>query len=256
MTLRFDVGFDVEAFGSLKISNDGGDNAVITTGKWCHLDISSLFEAGVYDDIAGQFTARFLSEGIDGFVTYSTITNRYRIHSNGTALDIECGADEADAEHARAGQVLGFSTSPGVIAIGATATGDVAPFFMIDADMGGASDDSDEYEGGQSEDAESEDGTSYGTAPTTAPKYRDFTVPFEPRAACYKRDAVASAPWTWQHFYEHTRVVHPFAVSDDYGDVTVCKHRAGSDRFKPRRVSRDWRELHDFVLKTRIIGRL
>ncbi len=254
MTLRFDVGFDVFAFGALKMTN-GITDIDLTTGLFCHLDLGSVIP-GAYSDFATAVTSGLLGSGTTTTVTYSTTTARYTVNVGASPITLTFGVDESDAAHVRMGQVLGFSTAPGSLSPGAQVEGDIAPFFMIDAAMGGASDATDDYEGGMSEDAEAEDGTSYSVAPTSAPVKSDFTVPFEPRAAVYIRSAVAATPWTWQHFYQHCRAVHPFAVTDDFTDVTVHKLMAKSDRFKPKRVVRDYRELHDLVLKTRVVGRL
>lgn len=255
MTLRFDAGFDVFAFGRLKIS-DGATDAEVASGTFCHLNLESLYEVGVYSDFASQVTAALFAEGVTASVTYLS-TGRYRITAGASALNITAGTDEADAEHARMGQVLGFSTSPGVILAGASATGDITPYFSIETEMGGMTDASDRYEGGMSEAMEAEDGTAYGVSSTSAPVYSDFTVAFESRAAVYALNADASAPWTWEHFFPHCRVVHPFAVTDDFGEgVSVHQLRAGSDRFKPKRVNANWRERHDLAFKTRVVGRV
>jgi len=254
MTLRFDAGFDVTAFGTLRIS-DGATDADVTGGRLCHLNLGSVIP-GSYSVLSNAINSAMTGAGINAVVAYLS-TGRYRIAAGASPINITAGVDEADASHARMGQVLGFSTSPGSIAAGNSVTGDIVPYFMIEAAMGGASDATDDYEGGSSEAMEAEDGTSYGVAPTSAPRYSDFTVAFEPRAAVYARAAVASAPWTWEHFYQHCRVVHPFAVTDDFGEgVTVHKLMPSSDRLKPKRVVRDYRELHDLKMKTRVLGRI
>ena len=259
MTLRFDAGFDVFAFGALRIS-DGAMAIDITTGTFCHLNLESLYEVGVYSDFASQVNAALFAAGVTATVSYLSTglsAGRYRITAGASSLNITAGVDEAGAEHARMGQVLGFSTSPGVISAGASVTGDITPYFSIETEMGGKTDASDRYEGGKSEAMEAEDGTPYGVSSTSAPVYNDWTVAFEPRAAVFAASADSSAPWTWEHFYQHCRVVHPFAVTDDFGEgVGVHQLMPNSDRLKPKRVNANWRARHDLAFKTREIGRI
>lgn len=258
MTFRIDAGFDVGAFGSLKLTDStSAGEFEITSGLFCHINLESLYETGVYSDLASQITAEMFAESITATVTYNATTGRYVISAGGGPVNITAGVDEGDAAHARMGQVLGFSTSPGAIAGGASVTGDLPPLFSISSAMGGVSDDTDVYEGGQSDDAETESGRAYGVSATSAPRYRDFTVTHEPRAAVYIVAAETSAPWTWEHFFQHSRVVHPFAVTDDFNEgVPVLKLRAGHDRWKPKHVTRDYRGNFDLAFKVREVGRL
>lgn len=256
MTFRVDAGFDVGAFGALRIS-DGGDKFDILSGLFCHLNLESLFAIGVYSDLASQINAELFALGITATVAYNTTSGRYVITAGGGPVNLTMGVDEVEPEHVRMGQVLGFSTSPGAIAGGASVTGDITPYFSIHGAMGGVSNASDTYEGGTSEVSEAESGRAYGVASTSAPTYSDFTVPYEPRAAVYIRAAEATAPWTWEHLITHCRVTHPFAITDDFGEgVGVHQLMPSSDRFRPKRVNADWRERHNLDFKTREIGRV
>lgn len=259
MTLKIECGFNVDAFGSLKITVDA-TVVTITTGKFCHQDISSVDGASEYSALEDAINAALTTAGVTSInVAYqgtgSGNDGYYRINRLSGFPNVVFGADEADAAHVRMGQVLGFQSSPGVLS--GNPLGDALPYFTILAEMGGKSGDSDDYEApSYSEDSEAEDGSAFGIATTGRAVYSDWICRFEPRAVVYAREATAAVPWTWQHFYRHCAVVHPFLVTDDYGDETVHKLRAGEDRFKPARVQPDWRDVLDVSVKTRVLGRL
>ena len=254
MTLKIECGFNVASFGSLKITVDATD-VTISSGKFCHQDISSVDGASEYTALEDAINAALSTAGVTTVTVEYLSTGYYRLNRVSGTPSVTCGADEADAAHARMGQVLGFQSSPGTI--GATENGDALPYFSLLSEMGGKSADSDDYEAtSYSEDSEAEDGSAFGISTTGRAIYADWMCRMEPRAVVYEREATAAVPWTWQHFYRHCAVVHPFLVSDDFGDETVHKLRAGEDRFKPAHVQPDFRDLFDLSVKTRVLGRL
>lgn len=247
MTLRIEVGFDTTQFGQPTITV-GATPAPIDDATYCHRDLSSVVGTGLYTDFAGACQQALLTAGLSASlsVTYVSATGAYNLTPSGS---------QTVTLNTAARQLLGFSGDPGTIS--SAATSDVKPYFLIDSAMGGKTANSDDYEArSYSEDAEAEDGSAYGIASTGRAVYADWVCAFEPRTAVYIREATAAVPWTWEHFYQHASVVHPFMVEDDYGDQTVHRFRAGFDRFKPRRVQQDWDELHDVDMKTRVMGRL
>ena len=259
MTLKIECGFNVASFGSLKITVSGTP-VTISSGKFCHQDISSVDGASEYTALEDAINAALTTAGVTSInVAYQSTGSGndgyYRINRVSGFPNVVVGADEEDAAHARMGQVLGFQSSPGVLA--GNPLGDALPYFTILSEMGGKSADSDDYEAASySEDSEAEDGSAYGISTTGRAIYADWTCRMEPREVVFEREAMSAVPWTWQHFYQHCAVVHPFLVSDDFGDETVHKLRAGEDRFKPAHVQPDWRDLFDLSVKTRVLGRL
>lgn len=248
MTLRVEAGWDQFEYGTATLSVNTVP-ASVSVGKYGHRDITGT----TYTDFATALNAAIVAAGITSFVvSYSTTTGLYTFAISGP-LTVSLGVDHGTPAFALMGKLLGVSTSPGSTN---TFSSDITPWFQINGEVGGASDASDDYEPNSiSEDAEADDASHYAVTRVTAPTYNDFMVAMEPRAAVYKREAVASAAFTWQHLFEHCRAVHPFIVADDFGDVTSHYMRAGQDAFKPMHVAKDWRELLNIPLKTRMMGR-
>lgn len=247
MTLRIECGWDTTQFGQ-PIITVGATPAPVADATYCHRDLTSVLGTGLYDDFAGECNQALLTAGLSGSlsVSYDSTNGEYDLTPSGT---------HTVTLNTAARQLLGFSGDPG--SISSVVSSDVKPYFLIDGAMGGKSAWTDEYEAAsESEDGEAMDGSAYGIASPGRAIYEDWVCAFEEREAVYERTATAAVPWTWQHFYRHASVVHPFLVVDDYGEQKVHRFRAGSDRFKPRRVQQDWDRLHDMDMKTRVMGRL
>lgn len=251
MTHRIESGWNVATLGTMTLSvtgNLGTASVSITTGTYCHTDLSSVLGSGLYDDFAGALKAALDASATSStayVVTWNTSTLVYTIATvAGCSLTFpnsEAGNRMADA--------LGFTRNSTTSTL-TTQTSTRRPYYVIDGAMGARSSWSRLYEGDDIvSQAEAEDGSTYSVARTTAPKYEDWTVQFEELEAVYSAKAVTAVPWTWQHFFEHSRGIEPFGVFDDDGN-SVHVLRARGARFKPARVQSDWDGVFNIELQT------
>ena len=247
MTHRIESGWNVAKLGTftLSVTGDIGTQSVsITTGTYCHTDLTSVLGAGSYDDFATALAAALTASGAatGAFtVTYTTAgtwgqTIGYEIE-NAAAFTLTFPNTAAGNRMADA---LGFTRN--------TTTGSTTkqqstrrPYYVIDGAMGGRSGWTRVYEGDDIvSQAEAEDGSTYAVARSAAPLYDDWTVPFETLAATFESEATTAVPWTWEAFFAHSRGIEPFGVFDDAGNsVHVLRGTRGA-RFKPARASEDW----------------
>ena len=261
MTVTIESGFDTNVVGTFQLVADTGAGNVTVTlplGRYCHTSLVSVMGAGEYAALADELQNALNASALGGTwdVDYDP-GPVYTITCTGTTGTISgLGADHGTASVARLGLAMGFTTSPGAFTDGETKTGDVRPYYVINGAVGGISNVSGDYEpDGITEDAEAEDGTSYSVSRTTAPKYSDAQIPFEPHEATHAWKATAAVPWTWEHFHQHARGTEPFRILTDVDD-SVHKLRAGSTSFRPARVKPDWDDLWSVELKTRLLGRI
>jgi hypothetical protein len=242
MTHRLESGWNVAKLGTHTLSVTGNvdtETVSITTGTYCHTDLTSVLGAGSYDDFAGALKAALDASGAaSGPFTVSWFGSSltYTI-SNGAAFTLTFPNTDAGNRMADA---LGFTrnttTSSG------TLTGSTRrPYYVIDGAMGGRSGWTRVYEGDDIvSQAEAEDGSTYAVARTTAPLYDDWTVPYETLAATFESAATTAVPWTWEAFFKHSRGIEPFGIFDDAGNSVHVLRGGRGARFKASRASEDW----------------
>lgn len=242
MTHRLESGWNVAKLGTFTLSvtgNLGTSSVSIATGTYCHTDLSPVLGSGNYDDFAGALQAALTASGATTFaftVTWSSATLTYTIACTNaftlTFPNTSAGNRMAD--------VLGFArnTTTG----SATSTSSTRrPYYVIDGIMGARSNWTRPYESDDvSSQAESEDGSTFTTARSVAPLYEDWTVPFEERAAVYEAHATSAVPWTWEHFFKHSRGIEPFGIFDDDGNTVHVLRGGRGASFRPSRVQADW----------------
>ncbi|MCU0675638.1 MAG: hypothetical protein MUE69_22960 [Myxococcota bacterium] len=252
MTHRIESGWNVARIGTMTLSvtgNLGTASVSITTGTYCHSDLSSVLGAGSYDDFAGALKAALDASGAAsggfsvGWNPGGTLI--YQI-SNGANFTLTFPNTAAGNRMADA---LGFARNS-TTTLDTSAESTRRPYYVIDSAQGARSSWTRRYEGDDiTSQAEAEDGSTFTTARSVAPKYDDWTVPFEELEAVYAAKATSAVPWTWQHFFEHSRGIEPFGVFDDDGNsVHVLRGRGTS--FKPSRVMQDWDGLFNVELLT------
>lgn len=242
MTHRIEAGWNVAKLGTHTLSvtgNLGTASVSITTGTYCHTDLTSVLGAGSYDDFAGALATVLDASATSStsyVVTWNTSTLVYTI---ATVAGCSLTFPNTDAGN-RMADALGFTRNSTTSTL-TTQTGTRRPFYVIDGDMGGRSGWTRVHEGDDIvSQAEAEDGSTYAVARTVAPLYDDWTVPFETLEATFEASATTAVPWTWEHFFKQSRGIEPFAVFDDAGDsVHVLRGPRGA-RFKPARASEDW----------------
>lgn len=243
MTHRIESGWNVAKLGTFTLSvtgNLGTQSVSITTGTYCHTDLTSVLGAGSYDDFAGALKAALDASGAASgafTVTWSGSAMTYTITG---AANFELTFANTAAGN-RMADALGFSRNSVVASTGGSLSSTRRPYYVIDGAMGGRSGWTRVYEGDDIvSQAEAEDGSTYAVARSTAPLYDDWTVPFETLAATFDSEATAAVPWTWEAFFAHSRGIEPFGVFDDAGNSVHVLRGARGARFKPSRASEDW----------------
>jgi hypothetical protein len=252
MTHRVESGWNVAKLGTFTLSvtgNLGTASVSITTGTYCHTDLSPVLGAGNYDDFAGALAAAMDASSASStpfLIDWNSSTPlRYRIRTVAgfslTFPNTSAGNRMADA--------LGFARNTTTSTLTGH-TGTRRPYYVIDGIMGARSSWTRVYESDDiTTQTEAEDGSTFTTARSAAPLYEDWTVPFEELEAVFAAKAASAVPWTWQHFFEHARGIEPFGVFDDDGN-SVHVQRGRGTSFKPSRVQPDWDAVWNIELLT------
>jgi len=266
-----DAGWDVDVIGSLTmdITETSGPlqsySVTISTGTFCHVDISSVMGSGSYADFATALAAAInaAATAAGGSATWGVDGADGGIAPASYFIDASVNFTIAftGAAGTRMAAILGLD-SAGVTGASGSVSSTIRPRYTLGTQQGGPSGGTDDYEpDGIAEDAEADDGTHYGIARTAAPVYSDFAIRMETQAATFTRHATSSVPWTWRHLFEHARNVEPILIQTStdgasWTEQTVVYLRADSARFKPIRSVADWDDRWDLDLKTRVLGRL
>lgn len=242
MTHRIESGWNVAKLGTFTLSvtgNLGTQSVSITTGTYCHTDLTIVLGTGSYDDFAGALKAALDASGAASgafTVTWSGSAMTYTI-SNAANFTLTFPNTAAGNRMADA---LGF-TRNSTTSSATTTSSTRRPYYVINGAMGGRSGWTRVYEGDDIvSQAEAEDGSTYAVARSAAPLYDDWTVPFETLAATFDSEATTAVPWTWEAFFAHSRGIEPFGVFDDAGNSVHVLRGARGARFKPSRASEDW----------------
>lgn len=210
--------------GTFELSQGGGGPWTITLdGHYCHFNISftvssvSEFRAVLVTKLdatpdAGTYT-----------VTFSFTTGKYTI-TRAPAANFEL-TFPATAAGLLARALLGFSGNKS----GATSyVSDVQVTHFIFPPMDARSHVIPDDEDVVTEVSEADDGTTYSLSRTTAPLHYDFDLQFQTEALTFTRHAAATAPWTWQQFFDHVRG-HEYFVSSDGGGTVPVLHKLRQD---------------------------
>lgn len=224
-----------------------------TTGKYCHVNISSV--VSTYVSAFSTKLATDINAGpgtLAGYtVSFSQATGKYTIgNGGGNAFTIK-GPSGATLAGTAAGLLLGFSTDQS----GTNSyISDYRCQHWIETTIGAKSVVSDDYEPpGMVVGAFADGGAHYAIGVSSAIKYGDFDVEFETKAKVFKRSAIASIPYTFEHLFEHARGDQPIAVVDD--DETVYYLRPDGGSFKPRRHAIDYDGLWSIPFRCIMEGR-
>lgn len=259
-TLSIEAGMVFDDLGSLGIEvneDSGGDQDIsISTGEYFHkADATSATgphpgTVSGYSDLPTAILANWNALPSSGTpaVSFDRATGAYTLSATGlSTLEFTLNT--------LAQQVLGFSSGTLTGALSYTSTR--TPYYWIDTALGCRSQDTRPYEGGDdvASDTFGHDGTPGGLAKDGAPMFWDWTQPLEVYTAVWKIHATAQTPWTWEHFYQHSRNVYPFAVYDGT-DTWFHLLRAEGARFKPRLLSEDYYGEADLRLLTKYLGTL
>lgn len=266
MALRVTVGFDLNELGSATLHFDAGGakSATVSATTSIHgsFDLSSYTDTGEYTGFSAKLKTQMDAAGGGPYtVTYTPSLLSYKISRTGGSWTLTSSTNTLMRNILGTGATFPISSVDisGVHTIDllpSITTTAVRPYYLISGQLGASGEDTDDYEpDGVVVVAESDEGDTYSTAPTAMAVMRDFTIPFETQAATFTRFAAAAVPWTWQHFFQHSRGKEPFIVSDDI-EQTVYKLRAEGARFKPIRVIPDFSDHWHVRMQCYVLGRL
>lgn len=139
-----------------------------------------------------------------------------------------------------------------------TYTSDEVPRYVLAAAVSARSNVSNIYEpDGIVEESVSDGGVAYGTALRTDEKLSDWTQAMESKVQTFTRGNQTNAQWTWQEFFAHQRMTHPFVVRGPAdGDTTdpTYQLRADGASFRPGRVTSDDDTYWNIGFKCRDLG--
>ena len=254
---RIVAGFNAAEHGTLKFTGTGSIGATSTNvapGTYCAETMAAVSGASGYTGFATAVAAAMttsMGDAVTGSV--NTATLRYTFTRAAGNATWTVGADEGDADIARLGRFLGFSTS---LSGTSSITSDVRPYFVIETAIDGKSEVSDTYEPENvTATAEAEDGSAYSIAHTTAAEYEDFRFRYESPEATFTRAATSSVPYTYQRFVQDVRTIHPFWVRNT-DDSAVYRLRDKAASFKPIRITKDFDAHWDWLFMCRLVGRV
>jgi hypothetical protein len=253
MSLLYVPGFNtVDEGGAFTVAVTGPatGTATVAAGKYAHASLAGVVVGYNTLAVATQTALNAVASGWT--VTWSSTTGLYTI-ANATSFTLTWSG----AGGARLRRALGFSTTVSSVT---TATSDVRPYYLMISQIGARSSFSDVYEPDDLvEEAISDGGTAYGVAKDTSELYCDWTQSMETVENTLTRKATSAVPWTWQDFFKHCRMTHPFAVYGDLSPVPVYRLRAEGAAFGSlvrERVTPDWDDLWNVMFMTRELGRL
>lgn len=272
MTISYVAGFDIsDSNFELQIGSAGETTIIIKyTGSgesdtyylddydanasslYCHVDIHSMetrdgetplsstwADASLASLLSQALNAGATGEGWAGVFLVSYVYSTCKYIISYSAADIALAVANAET-----GRILGYNT--GVHSGSQSHVSDNTCKYAIAATLGNISRVSDEYEpsGGFSL-AISDGGYPIAMSRTTPIVYFDWHQEFESREKTFIRRAASTAPWTYQHLFEHCRTIYPLVVcSQDNplysGYYPVVYLRGENAHFKPERDMQDY----------------
>jgi hypothetical protein len=256
MALYYLAGFDTNDIGTMSVvvgGAVGSGTATVTAGTYCHRSITNVSATSTYSDFATEVDDALTSVAGAWTVTYNATTHAYTIEAGGTAFTLTwTGTGGTNLRRA-----LGFSGNVGSTT---SATSDVRPYYVMVPAIAGRSEFTDVYEPDEDvvEEATADDDTPFAIAKERGAiasqiMWNDWVQSMETKAATLASAAASSAPWTWQHFFQHCRGKEPFLVVDGSSE-TVHKLRAQGAAFNATvrsRVATDYDGLWNLRLFTR-----
>jgi hypothetical protein len=251
MALYLYAGFDTNATTmSVVVAGPASGTATVATGTYCNVSLSGVTSlSGTYTGFAAavQTALQVVSGGFS--CTFSTTTHAFTIaHASNFSLTWT-GTGGTNLRRA-----LGFTAT---LSGTNSYTSTVRPYYVIVPGITARSQVTDVYEPDDIvEEAVSEGGDAYGVAKDTSELWSDWVQPFETKEAVMQRSATAAVPWTWEHFFKHCRMTHPFLVHDA-GTNTAHRLRADAAAFNNKvrtRVATDWDNYWSVNLMTRDLG--
>lgn len=177
----------------------GGTTVSISTGWLSHLADTTLNGESI-TTLHDTLTAAITAAGVTGVTVAFDYASalRYTITSTPARTLSFAGAGAAGALMA---QLLGFTNS--TFGSATSFVGTVRPYYVIRTQLPTRVDPSGIYEVETTARRVSDTGYGYAVSPTTVQRAMSLEHHFEPIAAVFTDRATASAPWTWQHFFEH-----------------------------------------------------
>lgn len=176
----------------------GGTTVSISTG-WLSHGVDATLSGEAITSFQDALANAIATAGVTGVsVGFSLSTLRYTITSTPARTLDFAGAGTAGALMA---QLLGFANS--TFGSATSFVGTVRPYYVIRTQLPTRVDPSGIYEVETTARRVSDTGYGYAVSPTTVQRAMSLEHHFEPIAAVFSDRASASAPWTWQHFFEH-----------------------------------------------------
>lgn len=264
MGLYLEVGWDID--GSIngigvvsldltEAAGGGAQTVTISTGRFCHSDLTSVLGSGEYVAFAGALKTALEAASANTqtyTVTWSTTAQTYTISSTAAFTLTFSGAAGI-----RMRRILGFTAST---SSSTSHVSDMVPYYTWAAAQG-ISEKSGAYEAGDAAfDDEGDDGSHDGIARETIATYEEFSVLHEAHDKVIQRratEAVGDVSWTLQLLFQHCRVQEPIRTLDEEAvEDTVRFLRASGAHFAPARTIEGSDDFWGVTFETRIVGRL
>lgn len=214
MSINVYSAFNVARLGQFDMifsdSSGGPYTASITTGKFAHIDMTSVDASATAFATALAAAMNAASPGPTISVTWNASTCTYTFSiASGTLTLSFTGSASTERMRKAVGFLSGKSGS-------ASYNSDTRPFYVIRPVSDGIARTPGEYE---ITDAVSvvraNDGSTYALSPTTIPIYDEWEHQFESLAAVFSAEATSAVPWTWQHLWAHAGIWQETCVITD-----------------------------------------
>jgi hypothetical protein len=220
------AGFNTARIGTLNVllSDAAVTNveAVLTAGKYSHVDIASVMGTGKYTALAAAVQAALLvaSPSADYGVSFSTTTRQYTISNAGNSFTLNF-TDTGTYTGARLAKALGLTASNSlatggtgyactITSSGADVVSDVLPYYLVPLARAEPAAYSRPYEQtGSVKRKVTTNANAVSTQPLTIPQFVDFKTLYMPLANVHSSEAAAAQPWTIQHLVQHARAIEP-----------------------------------------------
>lgn len=249
MSLVIYAGWDfAELGGTATVTDSGGAFSVsFTSGKYSHLDNTSVLGSGQYSGFATALQTELNAEsGVGGYtVTYFNANEPPIYGISGPSHSWGFTGDTGT--HLR--RILGLSAA---LSADTDQESDVVPYYLIETTGGCLSRDSRAYEPrGVVSGGHTLGGRSFGVAASDPIQFRDFEVMFEPLAKVFADEApdgttAGDAPWTYEHLVQHCRMTHPLRLWDPSdGSGTLHWFRADGASFDDQYRTRETPDYDD-----------
>jgi hypothetical protein len=228
------TGWDTSRVGAMSLyADDGTDDGTVTltTGTYCHRDLSSVMGTGEYTDLVTELNARLdavlTGSGFDT-VSWSSSTLKYTLTSSpNVSLDFRSATLGSDAGQ-RLAAALGYNYNHGdatggsagdpydiLLSGAASYVSNVVPAYALALSRDGVTDYSRPFEPpGQTMRQVSRNANAYSIGPSTYEKRWTAKWRFQTLATVFAAEADdTAAPWTYEDLLEHARCWEPALLS-------------------------------------------